>query len=166
MEKEGEGAGAGEEALRDRLTLLPAHTAACMDELRVGAALAALFDALLAANKYFQTAQPWVHRKRAKAGDAGAAVRVGNCLHLCCETVRIVGILLTPVLPECGTAVLNALGVPSDARGWADLTLGQGSGMKVRRPMAVPFQKLEVVEEEARDKEEDAQEEQKAHAGG
>ncbi|MEM8647539.1 MAG: methionine--tRNA ligase, partial [Pseudomonadota bacterium] len=65
--------------------------------------------------------------------------RMGTVLYVTAETVRQVAILAQPYMPDSGAALLNALGVPDDARTFA--SLGEAgrlaSGGAIDKPQAV-----------------------------
>jgi methionyl-tRNA synthetase len=76
--------------------------------------LAAVFDVVAKANRYFANSEPW---KLAKSDPA----RMRLVLYVTIETLRIAAILLQPVLPAAMGKLLDLLGVAADARGFAAL---------------------------------------------
>ena len=101
--------GPAEQELRRRFADLPNQVFAQVEGFAVQQALAAVMDALTAANQYLETASPW---KRARAGESAA---VAASLYCAAEAVRIAALLLTPVLPERSAEALRRLGCPADA---------------------------------------------------
>src|SRR6202011_1759482 len=74
--------------------------------------LAAVFDVVAKANRYFANSEPW---KLAKSDPA----RMRLVLFTTIETLRIAAILLQPVLPEAMGKLLDLLGVDGKARDFA-----------------------------------------------
>ncbi len=74
--------------------------------------LAAVFDVVARANRYFAVHEPW---RLAKTDEA--AMRV--VLYATIETLRIVAILLQPVMPTAMEKLLDLLAVPPEARDFA-----------------------------------------------
>ncbi|MEM6762099.1 MAG: methionine--tRNA ligase, partial [Pseudomonadota bacterium] len=77
-------------------------------------ALAAIFDAVAAANRYFAAQEPWVLRKTDPA-------RMAVVLGVTAEALRWFGILLQPFVPKTAAALLDLLAVPKDGRQFAAL---------------------------------------------
>jgi methionyl-tRNA synthetase len=85
--------------------------------------IAAVFEVVAEANRYFAAAEPW---KLAKS-DPG---RMKLVLYTTLETLRIVGVLLQPVMPAAMTKLLDLLAVPPSERTFADIDqslAGEGS---------------------------------------
>jgi methionyl-tRNA synthetase len=93
-----------EEALCQRFAALPEEVFGQVESFAVQQALAAVMDALTAANQYLEATAPW---KLAKAGESGT---VANSLYCAAEAVRIAALLLSPVLPERSAEILRRLG--------------------------------------------------------
>jgi methionyl-tRNA synthetase len=79
--------------------------------------VAAVFEVVAEANRYFANAEPW---KLAKSDPA----RMRLVLYLTIETLRTCAILLQPVMPGSMSKLLDLLGVAPDARTFA--ALGEG----------------------------------------
>ena len=77
-------------------------------------ALNAIWAVVAEANRYFAAAAPWALRKTDPE-------RFGTVLNVTAEVLRQVGILIQPVMPGSGARLLDSLGVPSEARSFADL---------------------------------------------
>jgi methionyl-tRNA synthetase len=77
--------------------------------------IAAVFDVVSEANRYFANAEPW---RLAKTDPA----RMGLVLYVTIETLRIAAILLQPVMPRSMGALLDLLAVAPEARAfrWAN----------------------------------------------
>jgi methionyl-tRNA synthetase len=84
-----------------------------MDRLDYSAAYGALWDLIRAANSFIEDREPW---KLHKAGDAAATAGVlGDCL----ESLRVIALLASPVIPHaCGELWrrLGLDGTPEDQR--------------------------------------------------
>jgi methionyl-tRNA synthetase len=88
--------------------------------------LAATFDVVARANRYFANNEPW---KLAKSDPA----RMALVLYATIETLRIAGVLLQPVLPAAMGKLLDLLAVPADARDFAALDQ-QGAAGRFEAP--------------------------------
>lgn len=81
-----------------------------MDELNAPDALHEIFKLVDASNKYIEDTTPWVLAKTDKE-------RLATVLYTLLESIRFVGVLLLPFLPNTAERVLNKVGVdeiPSD----------------------------------------------------
>jgi methionyl-tRNA synthetase len=97
-----------------------------MNKLDFASAFGAVWELIRAANSYIEERQPWALHK---AGDATAVAEVlGDCL----ETLRIVTLLASPVIPNAAAELWRRLGLPGrpedaqlpDAAAWGLLTPG------------------------------------------
>jgi len=77
-------------------------------------ALNANWAVVAEANRYFAGAAPWALRK-------SDPDRFGTVLNVTADVLRQVAILVQPVMPGSGARLLDSLGVPADARRFADL---------------------------------------------
>jgi methionyl-tRNA synthetase len=83
-----------------------------MAKLDFSGGLFALWELIRAANAFIEDRQPWVTHK---AGDATTAAVLGDCL----ETLRIVALLASPVIPNASAELWRRLGLdgrPEDQR--------------------------------------------------
>jgi len=83
-----------------------------MDEQAIHQALAAIFAVVAEANRYFAGQEPWALRKSDPA-------RMATVLWTTAETLRRVGIMCQPYIPQSAAKLLDLLAVPADARGFA-----------------------------------------------
>jgi methionyl-tRNA synthetase len=116
-------AGEPTEEDRDLLAQADALVAAARAQMRDFAIhnyLAAVFEVVARANRYFANNEPW---KLARTGPA----RMGVVLYVTIETLRIAAILLQPVMPEAMGRLLDLLAAPADARDFAALAV-DGAG--------------------------------------
>jgi methionyl-tRNA synthetase len=111
-------AGAAAQAF-DRMT-------AAMTQLQYDTAFGAVWELIRATNSYIEESEPW---KLNKAGDAAAVAAVlGDCL----ETLRVVALLASPVIPRACAELWRRLGLPGtpedqrlpDAAAWGQLPAG------------------------------------------
>jgi methionyl-tRNA synthetase len=109
----------GELAEADR-TLLAAVDAlhgtarTAMAEQQIGVMLAAVFEVVADANRYFAGQEPWALRKSDPA-------RFETVLFVTVEVLRQVGILLQAVMPDSAAKLLDQLAVPAASRSFASL---------------------------------------------
>ena len=112
--------------LRDAASVAFAAASEAMARLDFAGAFGAVWDLIRAANAYIEDTAPWALHK---AGDAGAVAGViGDCL----ETLRIVTLLASPVIPNASAELWRRLGLPGrpeDARlpaaaAWGQLPAG------------------------------------------
>jgi methionyl-tRNA synthetase len=107
-------AGPEEIALRTQAEALAGIVFERVEAFAVNAALEAIMDVLVSANVYLERTAPW---KEAKAGHPE---RVATILYHLAETLRLAGILLSPVIPEHSEELFRRLG-------WSPAAdLGQG----------------------------------------
>jgi len=117
----------GVEAREEDLDLLAQADAligaarAHMKAFHLHAYLAAVFDLVAKANRYFANNEPW---KLAKSDPA----RMSAVLFTTIETLRIVGVLLQPAMPASMRRLLDLLGVAEDRRDFASIDAGEGAG--------------------------------------
>ena len=87
---------------------------AAMDRQQVHLAIAAIWEVVGEANRYFAGQEPWALRKSDPA-------RMEAVLNVTAEVVRNVAILAQPFVPEGAARLLDALAIPADARDFAAL---------------------------------------------
>ncbi|KAI1311498.1 tRNA synthetases class I (M)-domain-containing protein [Xylaria venustula] len=80
-------------------------------------ALKGIMEVVFETNKFFSQAEPWA---KVKEGDTAAVDRI---ILLTAESLRIVGILLQPFMPEKASELLDRLGVHATRRGFKDAEL-------------------------------------------
>ena len=82
-----------------------ADYAAKMDELQFSAALASLWQYISRCNKYIDQTMPW-----ALAKDEAKKARLGTVLYNLAESLRIIGVLSSPVMVKTSVHLFKALG--------------------------------------------------------
>ncbi len=75
------------------------------DKLQLNRALENVWELISMANRYIVANEPWAIAKEASKRD-----RLGSVLYNSAETLRIVAVLLTPILPDGTKAILSQLG--------------------------------------------------------
>jgi len=93
-------------------------------------ALEGVWQVIGAANRYVDEQAPWALRKTDSA-------RMQTVLWVLCETIRRVGLLLQPVMPDAMAKLLDQLAVPVDRRTFACLTEGLVAGTPLPKPEGV-----------------------------
>ena len=108
------------------------------------AALAAIWDLVVRANRYVEETSPWSLARAERGGDAIATTRLDTALYHLAEALRIIAQALRPFLPDTAARIAEQIGVALDARSWpAALTWGQlPPGTQVSEPHPI-FPRLE-----------------------
>ncbi|MEM0898490.1 MAG: methionine--tRNA ligase [Pseudomonadota bacterium] len=104
-------------------------------------ALEAVYEVIDAANQYIDKQQPWVLRK-------SDTKRMGVVLYTVAETVRRLGLLLKPFMPEATDKLLDLVAVGEDARTLASFDDQLVSGTALPKPIGV-FPRHEIREDAA-----------------
>ena len=86
-----------------------------MGRQAIHSALAAIFEVVAEANRYFAAQEPWALRKTDPA-------RMETVLFTTAEVLRRVAILCQPYIPGSAEKLLDLLAVPADRRTFADVT--------------------------------------------
>jgi methionyl-tRNA synthetase len=126
-------------ALLAQARQLPAATRDAMQKWELHTVLSLIWAVVDASNRYIDGQAPWTLRKADPA-------RMGIVLAVLVEVIRIVGIMIQPVMPRSGTAILDQLAVPADARNFAAIE-GRGpvaAGTLLPPPKGV-FPRIETV---------------------
>ena len=77
-----------------------------MDAVALTSAVATIWELVDAANKYLVTTEPW-----ALAKDADRRDELGAVLYSAAETLRILAVLISPVMPEAAAKLWSQLGL-------------------------------------------------------
>ncbi len=83
----------------------------CMETLHVADALEEIMVLARRSNKYIDETAPWVLAK-----DESQKERLGTVLYHRLESIRIIGILIEPFLPDTGAEILRQLAVAEEAK--------------------------------------------------
>jgi methionyl-tRNA synthetase len=108
------------------LDLVRAH----VDRQTFHEGLEEIWKVIRAANGYIDRQAPWTLNKTDE-------VRMGEVLRVLVDTIRVVATLLQPVMPNSMGRMLDQLGVPADARGFAGLATPLADGQPLPPPAGV-----------------------------
>jgi len=111
-------ASAAEDAVSAAFTKAKADAGAAMDEFAFQRALAAVWEFIGVVNRYVDTTQPW-----ALAKDAAQRDRLATTLYTLAESLRVLGIVLAPFLPDATAKIRAGLGQTAAPK-LADATWG------------------------------------------
>jgi methionyl-tRNA synthetase len=115
-----------------------------MDQLKVSNALSTVWSLISRTNKYIDETEPWVLAKDKENG-----AKLNSVLYHLVESLREIGILLSPILLESSEKLFAQLGVPSNLQTWDSLEFGSQEFVKVTSSPMPIFPRLEKeVEEE------------------
>ena len=112
-----------------------------MDELRVADAIQDILDLCSRCNKYIDETMPW-----ALAKDPEKIGRLATVLYNLLESVRIVGVLLKPYLPDTSDKILRALRTEYTDRDTVDEFGFLESGLQVVEKPEILFARLNEKE--------------------
>jgi len=121
--------GPEEEALREAVLGAASAVRSKIAETAPDRCIAAVLEAVRAANRYFDRAKPWV---LAKEGDRK---RLGTVLYAGAETLRIVSGLLHPVMPRKMGEIRVSLGIPEGGAVPSMESLGQWGALAPGTPL-------------------------------
>lgn len=131
--------------LREIAITVPQRVDAAFDAFDFRTALDAIWEVVSGANRFIDDSKPWEVAKLAKSGDADAATRLDGILADLIEAIRVVGMSLSPFIPDGASRIAAQLGFPIDAndartrRDWTDALAG------VKLPTASPvFPRIEA----------------------
>ncbi|MCM2263738.1 MAG: methionine--tRNA ligase [Desulfuromonadales bacterium] len=91
--------------LQGRFAAVFTQVDAQMNELAFNKALQSIWEMVGAANKYIDESTPW-----ALAKDPARQERLGTVMYTLLEAVRLIGVLVTPFMPETGAKIAAILG--------------------------------------------------------
>jgi methionyl-tRNA synthetase len=100
-----------------------------MRQQAIHAALAAVWQVVADANRYFAAQEPWALRKTDPQ-------RMATVLYVTAETLRQVALLIQPIMPDSAKRLLDLLGVQAEARSFA--SLGAGTRLAPGTPLPPP----------------------------
>ncbi|GGE45722.1 methionine--tRNA ligase [Agaricicola taiwanensis] len=122
---------------------LLAEARTAMEGLQLHAMLASIWRVVADANRYFASEEPWTLRKTDPA-------RMATVLYVTAEVVRRIAVLIQPVMPASGAALLDALAVGADDRTFAALEPDRRLEAGTPLPMPSPVFPRYVEQEEAK----------------
>ena len=107
--------------MHSRLQALPSKVDQQMQNLFPNRAVREIMKAVYDANAILQVKEPWKLAASLKESTAGSEERqaeLDSTVFLCAETLRLVGIMLQPVMPNKSSRLLDMLGVQPERRSW------------------------------------------------
>jgi len=128
---------ADEELLAEARSLLGRVRPSLLDEA-FHVALETIWRLVAEANRYVDSEAPWVLRRTDPA-------RMRTVLYVLAETLRHLGILMQPFVPDAAAALLDQLAVPPGARRFADLAEALPPGRPVPPPHGIFPRFVEAV---------------------
>jgi methionyl-tRNA synthetase len=108
-----------EDAVTAAFTKAKTDAGAAMDQFAFQRALAAIWEFIGVVNRYVDATQPW-----ALAKDAAQRDRLATTLYTLAESLRVLGIVLAPFLPDAAAKILGGLGQTAAPK-LADATWGR-----------------------------------------
>jgi len=120
---------AADKAILDQAEAALATAREAMARQAIHTALAAIFEVVADANRYFAAQEPWALRKTDPA-------RMETVLYTTAEVLRRIAILCQPYIPASAEKLLDLLAVPGDRRNFADL--GEGGMLAPGTPLPPP----------------------------
>ncbi len=103
---------------------------AAFDVQQFHAALIAVWDVISAANRYVDAQAPWELRK-------SDPPRMATVLYVLAESIRRVGILVQPFMPQSAARILDQIAVPDGARKFDALDAALVPGTALPKPSPV-----------------------------
>ncbi len=119
-----------DETLLDAAEALTGQVRDALDRLAFNEALEDIWKVIRAANVYIDHQAPWALRKT-------DSVRMATVLRALLETLRVVGILLQPFMPDTMAKLLDQLAVPPNARDLAALASPLPDGTALPPPFGI-----------------------------
>ncbi len=109
-----------------------------LDQQRFHKSLEAIWNVVNEANAYIDVQAPWGLRKT-------DPVRMGTVLYVLCETIRCLGLIIQPYMPESASKFLDQLAIPESERSFACLSPDHAlkAGTVIEQPQGV-FPRLQV----------------------
>jgi methionyl-tRNA synthetase len=101
-----------------------------MQEQAFHLALETIWRVVADANRYVDEQAPWALRRTDIS-------RMQTVLYVLAETLRHLGVLVHPFVPDAGSALLDQLAVPAQARRFADLAHALPAGRELPAPHGI-----------------------------
>jgi methionyl-tRNA synthetase len=98
-----------DQALQDKFAKQVGVVDGHMEALAFNKALQAIWELVSAANKYIDDSAPWTLAK-----DEEQRERLGTVMYNLLEAIRLIGLLVTPFMPETGAKICIILGIDPD----------------------------------------------------
>jgi methionyl-tRNA synthetase len=116
-----------DQSILDAADAMLEQNRSAMNVQAVHSALAAVWQVVADANRYFAGQEPWALRKSDPA-------RMGTVLYVTAEVIRQVSILAQPVMPESASKLLDLLAVTPESRSFVAL----GNAARLEPGVALP----------------------------
>ncbi|MCL2157790.1 MAG: methionine--tRNA ligase [Oscillospiraceae bacterium] len=118
--------------------------AEAMEEYKTAEAIDSLLAILNRANKYIDETEPWALSK-----DEDKKARLGTVLYNLLESIRISGVLLSPIMPETSEKIFSQLGASEKSYESAFLFGGLKSGARLERaePIFMRLDEKKILDE-------------------
>lgn len=122
----------------------PKRVSQLMDEYRMADTMEAIMSLARRANKYIDETAPWVLSK-----DERNSERLGTVLYNLLESIRFIGVILAPFMPETSAKILDEIG--TDKRDFESLEKfgGLSAGSHVGEPVPL-FARIDAEKEIAK----------------
>ncbi len=115
-----------------------------MDKLKVSSAIQNIWKLISRTNKYIDETYPWVLAK-----DDSKKLELNNVLYNLIESLRLIGILLSPILINASKELFTQLNIPKELQKWDSLNFGELEKLTVTNKPSPIFPRLDKkVEEE------------------
>lgn len=115
-----------------------------INQFRIHQAITETMNLVRATNKFFADAAPWKLKEDSQKGELEGILRA------CCETLRIVSVLLFPLMPNKMTELRRVLGMTDESLNLDSLTefygLTTGQALNFEQPL---FPRVEIKKSEA-----------------
>jgi methionyl-tRNA synthetase len=108
-----------------------------MKDFAFDRAIGAITDFATDVNKHFNDTAPWNLKKENKISEMNSA------LYIAAESIRLIGILLLPFIPQSAAKILDLLDVAASERNFAALNNPLKPGQRINEPKAI-FPRLEI----------------------
>ena len=118
--------------------------AASMEEYKTAEAITEILALLYRANKYIDETEPWILAK-----DSAEKDRLGTVLYNLLESVRIAGVLLSPIIPETSAKIFSQLAASEKRHDSAFVFGGLKPGVRLNRaePIFMRLDEKKILKE-------------------
>jgi methionyl-tRNA synthetase len=96
-------------------------------DANISSAIEAIMGCIVNMNRYFSKNEPWKLRKKKEE-----LPRLQTIIYITLEGLRICSLLLTPIMPQSMSSVLDRLGVNNEERLFQHCKFGRKSGATIK----------------------------------
>lgn len=132
-----------DQQLKDKVRETITKYTANMDQLKIASALQDVWSLISRSNKYIDETCPWILAK-----DETKQKELEGVLYNLVESLRHIGVLLSPVLLESSQALFNQLNIEKDLQTWSSLDFGNLQNVHVTDTPKPIFPRLDKKVEE------------------